>query len=56
MAKLTFDKTTEHHRDHTLEIKDGDRIKIAVNGEYVTFLQCIDGQLTYLKTDWIEAI
>ena len=56
MAKLTFDKTTEHHRDHTLEINDGDRIKIAINGEDVTYMRCKDGQLAYMNTDQIEAI
>ena len=51
MANLIYNKTTEYFTDYALEIEDGDRIRIEVNGVYITYARCIDGRLAYLPTE-----
>lgn len=56
MATLTHDITTEYFKDYTLKLKDADRIRIEVNGEYITYLRVIDGVVSHLATDQVIVI
>ena len=56
MATLTYNTTTEHSTDYTLKLVDGDRIRIEVNGEYITYLRLANGALSYLGTEQIRVI
>lgn len=56
MAKLQLDGVNSDFREYTLNISDGDRIRIQINGEYVTYMRCVDGTLAYLESDKIETI
>ena len=46
MAPLIEEKSTsEHLRDYALKLTDGDRVRIEVNGETITYIRLADGDL-----------
>jgi hypothetical protein len=56
MAEIKLDSINSNFKEYTLKMSDGDRIKIELNGEYVTYMRGADGTLSYLKADNIAAI
>ena len=57
MATLTEEQSTsEHIKDYTLKLSEGDRVRIEANGEYITYLRLADGELSYLGTEEIRVI
>ena len=56
MAEIKLNSINLNFKEYTLKMSDGDRIKIELNGEYVTYMRGANGILTYLKSDLIDAI
>ena len=56
MATLTHDTTGESFRDYTLKLQDADRIRIEANGEYVTYMRLLNGELSYVGTEKVVVI
>ena len=56
MAEIKLNSINSNFKEYTLKMSDGDRIKIELDGKYVTYMRGADGTLTYLKSDLIEAI
>ena len=42
--------------DYTLKLQDNDRVKVEINGEYITYMRVIDGKFSYLGHEGIEII
>lgn len=56
MARLTNGIKGEHFQDHTLNMKDGDRVRIELDGGYVTYMRYINNRLTMLDADELDLI
>ena len=57
MAQLTdLKKGIKDIHDYELRLKHDDRIKVVVNGEYVTYILCHDGTLMYLDSPQVEML